>query len=557
MIENKTLGQVYFEAYNAATSDWEAAGIAAVAEVVARRVLAEREPAKPVAASKSVRVRVYDVVDEVTGDVRLGCDVIKPEAASEAGDWATSAWISAYENWHKKFAPYCEGASCGQSADIIREAAERHYGAITEIGSVRYYEQQLENLRQGIDKLAKERDSYRELFNDAVAHVDGVFQVDSKNPAPLLPDFLPLGANKFEGVKQLAMAYIAATTNRIDALKERDAAVAEVERLRAELKVAESKCNWELQVGPNMTPVVVQKSEPALSAKCTRLLAEKITDHVSTNAIRGCSDKDMATTVGRMLVEAMQPSAPPSPAADATGADDKELRVIVRSAIRYHFPQISESDGEGVSKNILAAIRPLFDAVRAERDEAISDRDVWKKSYLNMVEGEPAKNSERLYRKAVDDCRQLRQRAEAAEAERDIAQSNAAELGNSLLAMTDEREQWFKQHDALEDKWNSFYRRVGGYLSRLKKSFGITGDLSDEAIVDAAIAERDKLAAELREVREAVEEIAWPNYEIVLDGNWKIMRRGESSKIIREPTRLGAILAAWRATKGKEQGDGK
>lgn len=58
-----------------------------------------------------------------------------------------------------------------------------------------------------------ERDSlkqYKTMFLHALECVDRVFQVESKKPAPLLPDFLKLGECKFRGVERLAVAYLKA-----------------------------------------------------------------------------------------------------------------------------------------------------------------------------------------------------------------------------------------------------------------------------------------------------------------------------------------------------------
>jgi DNA repair exonuclease SbcCD ATPase subunit len=67
-----------------------------------------------------------------------------------------------------------------------------------------------------IDRLTQ----YKTLFNHALDCVDRVFQVDGDKPPPLLPDFLGLGCNKFEGVIKLAEAYRELQAER-DRLRER------------------------------------------------------------------------------------------------------------------------------------------------------------------------------------------------------------------------------------------------------------------------------------------------------------------------------------------------
>jgi hypothetical protein len=64
------------------------------------------------------------------------------------------------------------------------------------------------NSREIAIRAAGELHMYRRLFEKALHYADKVFQVCSENPKPLLPNFLPLGADKFEGVVILAEEYI-------------------------------------------------------------------------------------------------------------------------------------------------------------------------------------------------------------------------------------------------------------------------------------------------------------------------------------------------------------
>lgn len=47
----------------------------------------------------------------------------------------------------------------------------------------------------------------QKAFGHAIGCVDRVFQQDNTQPLPILPDFLKLGEDKFEGVVKLALAY--------------------------------------------------------------------------------------------------------------------------------------------------------------------------------------------------------------------------------------------------------------------------------------------------------------------------------------------------------------
>ncbi len=57
------------------------------------------------------------------------------------------------------------------------------------------------------DTLLRERDMYKNLFENALKHVDECFQVCSENPNPILPNFATIGECKFRAVVRLAKEY--------------------------------------------------------------------------------------------------------------------------------------------------------------------------------------------------------------------------------------------------------------------------------------------------------------------------------------------------------------
>jgi len=57
------------------------------------------------------------------------------------------------------------------------------------------------------DAMQIQIDALTNGFNHAIECVDRAFQVDSRKPPPILPDFLSLGEDKFKGVIKLAAAY--------------------------------------------------------------------------------------------------------------------------------------------------------------------------------------------------------------------------------------------------------------------------------------------------------------------------------------------------------------
>lgn len=209
--------------------------------------------------------------------------------------------------------------------------------------------------------------------------------------------------------------------------------------------------------------IKLAQERDAARAECERLrnaewTAEKV---AAFNALTGDEVKAMG--------KAAKP-ATPAPQADA---GDDELTFLVLNAIRNSGCSI---DGEADA--VLTAVRPLFDAVRAERDEARKEVDRMTKNYM------------------------------AAEAE--------------VISMLPE---------VNEGKVNP-------------------GDTVKAA--EAMKAERDKLAAELKEVREACNRFSSACY--VGSDKWSMTVSvvGEYKSDF-----INAILAAYRATKGKEQSDGK
>lgn len=229
------------------------------------------------------------------------------------------------------------------------------------------------------------------------------------------------------------------------AIKERDAAVAECERLRAEL----------LKLGA-LKPVA--PPSPA-AAREVRVCMSKTCGH------RVWNDESTGTDCEKCGGEttAYVGDAPPSPAPAATGEDDGLMAAC--EMVRNRIHNAGCWSVEFIGGEVKEHIRPLFDAVRAARDGARAANAGLRKC------AEDAKHS----------AWELKQRAEAAESE------------------------------------------------------------------------RDKLAAELREVRDAVEWSGGPdvvtNYSCVLD-EWQCQSHRRKKK-------LDAILSAYRATKGKEQGDGR
>lgn len=80
-----------------------------------------------------------------------------------------------------------------------------------------------------LEDAERERDMYRKLFDAALSHVDRVFQVNSKESPPILPDFCDIGEDKFAAVERLARDYArmkAGVLIRIADLEQRAEAIA-------------------------------------------------------------------------------------------------------------------------------------------------------------------------------------------------------------------------------------------------------------------------------------------------------------------------------------------
>lgn len=59
-----------------------------------------------------------------------------------------------------------------------------------------------------VDSQNSPQEQYEELYRRAIECVDRVFQEGGQEQPPILPDFLQLGDDKFEGVIKLAEEYI-------------------------------------------------------------------------------------------------------------------------------------------------------------------------------------------------------------------------------------------------------------------------------------------------------------------------------------------------------------
>lgn len=131
-----------------------------------------------------------------------------------------------------------------------------------------------------------------------------------------------------------------------------------------------------------------------------------------------------------------QPAA--TPAAAPADAGEDELRKSVESVL-HGYSVFGPTDF--LSPKILAAIRPLFAAARtsATQSQLEHARRLEERAEAAEQERDEAIKAVECH-KSYHDTERAVKRAEAAEAERDVAQSNAAELGSSLLAMTDERD---------------------------------------------------------------------------------------------------------------------
>lgn len=322
MSNEKTLGQVYSEAMDDAKdmrgvvtwADRYAAGIAAVC-----RHIIDEQMAKHEKECHRLRPPVVKCDDD---------EPPKPEAASE-GDWAMEAWLVACDKWRSTSSygesekPERQHSDNIAAAKVIREAAERHYGTA--------FRQEVERTAQAI----QERDAASER------------------------------------VKELELLLLNERQCIEESYRERDAALAECERLRAE---------------------------------CT-----------ARSASLG-----MAITVAEALADerdATRPAATPATPASPAATCDDELRKVVE-AVLHGYSVYGPTDF--LSLKVIAAIRPLFDAVRAERDEAIKAVECHK---------------------SYHDTEQAVKRAEAAEAERDKLAAELREV-REACRWVDENSIW-------------------------------------------------------------------------------------------------------------------
>lgn len=70
------------------------------------------------------------------------------------------------------------------------------------------YAEQLSQRIRDLEAKCAELEQFKTLFNHALDCLNQVFQVESRKPPPLLPDFLKLGEDKFRGAVRLAVAYL-------------------------------------------------------------------------------------------------------------------------------------------------------------------------------------------------------------------------------------------------------------------------------------------------------------------------------------------------------------
>jgi len=63
-------------------------------------------------------------------------------------------------------------------------------------------------MRAEILRLTQERDECKEVFENALSHVDNVFQLCQEVPNPILPEYSRPGENKFAAVERLARDYM-------------------------------------------------------------------------------------------------------------------------------------------------------------------------------------------------------------------------------------------------------------------------------------------------------------------------------------------------------------
>lgn len=271
----KTLGQIYHDAqwsqYDYENADkWcnerEAAGIAAVARHVFGELLAAH-------VAECHATDLEATVRKVLCNIKIGgIEFVERPKPVEPPQADADDWVYAeITNWHvlSNGVPTIETRDLKVLAEIIREAAERHY--------------------------AKLVDEWKQIMNE-----------------------------QSDDIEKLT--------------KERDASRAEVEKLKESLKLEETSCLGVLIKIGNL----LQLPGPIVNP-------------------------------GKVLEEVERLVEQPTPPA-STGNDELMLILedVTANALRM---KLTPGERGAMNDKIVAAIRPLFDALRRERDEAIKNLD--------------------------------------------------------------------------------------------------------------------------------------------------------------------------------------
>lgn len=90
-----------------------------------------------------------------------------------------------------------------------------------------------------LDRFMERHGSFKYEFIHAVQCVDRVFQVGGQKEPPLLPYFVPLGGDKFEGVVKLALSYIEGSKANTRLRDENAMLMAEMSKVSTELESLE------------------------------------------------------------------------------------------------------------------------------------------------------------------------------------------------------------------------------------------------------------------------------------------------------------------------------
>lgn len=426
-VGEKAYGNVYREAYDSAVGthkDAIADGIAAVA----RHVFAEGMAAYLAEQDKQV-------------------EPPKPEAADDAGDWAT---VEARRQWSDPRA--CKDEK--DEARGYREAAERHYG----------------------EKIMELQMKLLEANNKLLEKVG--------TPSQL------------EHAKRLA--------DQLDAMeKELDAARAECERLKEKINTAEAN----LQEYRELVP----------------------------------SDADLAKVTRPPTAEECNDGFKPAPAE----AGEDELRRAIWATIRKRYPICHDDDVTGTTTRLMDAILPMFYSVRAVNAGLQRFSDDAEHSACEWKQRAEAAESELAKRPDDRSCLAALMAIGGSLGLTGIV--NPTHAVGGVESMKVERDK-LKCEEEIHDELIRDLGKIVGCQSH------IDGKTLNERVAEV-MAARDKLAAELCEVREAM---AWcfENTAVgwsVANSEWEVWQSG--MMIAKAKDRTDAILAAFRATKGKEQGD--